>query len=236
VDIIDPPPRILDPDVGDTQSFHVTNSIGGYTFDVPADLWVIGDHIYLWVEEGVAVSRSDLEDLADAWDDFVYDGTRQLWGSEATPGIDGDLRVHALFAYDMGIDTAAYFARRHTYPQEVFPGSNEREMFFMNLDSFGNLVSGPIVESVMSHEFQHMIRANVDGNEDSWLDEGFSTFTELYLGYHGSDWFGDIFLLTPGTQLNTFGETGDDRAPNYGAGFLFVTYFYERYGLDASNP
>src|SRR3972149_4021647 len=54
VDIIDPPPASPPAlNVGDGQSFHVTNSIGGYTFDVPAVLWVIGDHIYLWVEEGV---------------------------------------------------------------------------------------------------------------------------------------------------------------------------------------
>jgi hypothetical protein len=76
-----------------------------------------------------------------------------------------------------------------------------------------------------------MIRANLENNEDNWLNEGFSEITQLYLGY---DPLGQAlsFLIAPYTQLNTWSEDGP-RAPHYGAAMLFVDYLYERYGLEA---
>lgn len=62
---------------------------------------------------------------------------RNLWGSEAQPGIDGDLRVHGSFAYQLGGSTAAYVSSDDSYPEAAVEGSNEREMFFFNLDALG---------------------------------------------------------------------------------------------------
>jgi hypothetical protein len=155
---------------------------------------------------------------------------RDLWGEEDSPGIDGDPRLHILFVRGLGGGTGAYFARRHTFPDEVIPGSNEREMFFVNLDAYGLNIDSPVMEATLAHEFQHMIRENLDGNPDTWLNEAMSTFTERYLGYDTNAGIFDAFLSQPDTQLNTFGETDTPRSVNYGAGFAFVTYFYERYG------
>jgi immune inhibitor A len=237
VDEIAPPPTTA-PEwhIGDRQTFTANNSLQGNTFDVDAVLRAAGDHVYIWVEDGANVSDSELRDLVNAWDSHIYDRTRALWGSEALPGIDGDEHVYMLLAHNLGSTTAAYFSRQHTFPKEAFPSSNEHEMFFYNLDSSRSSLNDPYVESVLSHEFQHMIRANLDANEDSWLGEGFSTFTELYLGYDGPLWFVDAYLNQPSRQLNTFGESGDsDRPVDYGAAMLFVTYFYERYGIEALN-
>ncbi len=224
---------VVFPALGDRQVFSTTNSSAGYTFEVEAELRVVGEHVYLWVQNDADVAQDGLESLARTWDRHIYPDVRKLWGSEASPGVDGDPRIHVLFARDLGATTAAYFARRHTYPDEVFVNSNEREMFFVNLDAYGMVIDGPTLASTMAHEFQHMIRDNVDSNEDTWLNEGFSTFTELYLGYDSANWLAGAFLPYPQTQLNTFGETNSARAVNYGAGFMFVTYLYERYGLEA---
>jgi immune inhibitor A len=226
---VNPPPLVA----GERQQLWVTNITGGSIFQVPATLQVVGEHVYLWVEDGANLARTDLERLATNFDRRVYPQTRDLWGSENTPGVDGDPRLHILFAHNLGAGTAAYFARRHTFPAEVFPGSNEREMFFVNLDVFGTGIATPAMESTLAHEFQHMIRAHINPNEDTWLNEGFSTFTELYLGYDTTGGIARAFLNEPWTQLNTFGESGTPRAADYGAGLLFVTYFFERYGLDA---
>lgn len=232
VEAISPPPMEAPlRQIGDQARFNASNSGGGYSFEVDATLHAIGDHIYMWVEDGINIAVADLEELTNAWDERIYFQVRELWGSEALPGIDGDHRVHALFARDLGAGVAAYFGRRNIYPAEVAPSSNEREMFFMNLDSIGSQISDEYVEGVVAHEFQHMIRANVDANEITWLDEGFSTFTELYLGYTSPLWFGDAFLAAPDTQLNTFAENSMSRTANYGGGLLFVTYFFERFGL-----
>lgn len=230
-----PTPPVAPPalHVGDTADFWVTNDAASRTFSVTAVLQGLGQHAAFWVQQGDKLDDDHLTALIDAFDTRIYEPVRALWGSEANPGVDGDPRLHVLFARDLGPGTAAYFARRHTYPASVFPFSNAREMFFVNLDVYGPTPHLPSLESTLAHEFQHMIRANVDPNEDTWLNEGFSTFTEHYLGYAGPQRFGQAFLRMPHVQLNDFSYVGPNMAASYGAGFLFVTYFHERYGVDA---
>ncbi len=218
---------------GERQTFWVTNLYENRPFQVTAALRAVGEHIYLWVEDGVKLPPETLAELIEAFDTRIYHQARALWGSEDVPGIDGDPRVYALFAFGMGPSVAAYFASEHTNPTAAVPTSNQHEMLFFNLDALGTFFRADDVAGVMAHEFQHMIREAQDSNEDSWLDEGFSMFTELHLGYpYNSVGFAHSFLAAPNTQLNTWPEN-DTTLPHYGASLLFVTYFYERFGLDA---
>src|SRR5690606_33593365 len=75
--------------------------------------------------------------------------------------------------------TAAYFISDHTYPRAAVSTSNEHEMFFFNLDVLGYDFSLAYIESIVAHEFQHMIRSNLQVNEEYWVNEGFSMFTQL---------------------------------------------------------
>jgi hypothetical protein len=199
---------------------------------VTATLRAVGDHIYLWVENGTSVADDDLRALALAFDTAIYDQTRALWGSESSPGIDGDPRIHGLFVTNLGPTTAAYFSSDHTYPAEVVPFSNEHEMFLFNLDVLPSPMPQFDVQSIVAHEFQHMIRQNIQPNEEYWLNEGFSEFTQMSL-FNAPAWETLLFLNQPGTQLNTWYESLSNRGQNYGAALLFVTYFYQRYGADA---
>lgn len=231
-DIPAPPDTPPDRQVGDQDEFRVSNSSEGYTRDITATLEVAGEHIYLWVENGANVSTRDLQELADFFDDEVYDQVRNLWGSEAQPGIDGDLRVHGLFAYQLGGSTAAYVSSDDSYPEAAVEGSNEREMFFFNLDALGTSFDVRSTGVIVAHEFQHMIRQNLQFNEETWMNEGLSTFTEYYL--NGTpDFFAYDFLYAPQTQLNYWNEDNFLRGANYGAAQMFLIYFYDRYGLDA---
>ncbi|MEZ4672019.1 MAG: immune inhibitor A [Anaerolineae bacterium] len=228
-----PPPPLSVPlrQVGEQQQFWVSNADTNEEFQIPATLRTIGEHIYLWVQDGAPLGDKDLQALATAFDTQIYPNVRALWGSENMPGVDGDPRIYGLFAYSLGNGLAAYFTSRSTYPVAVWPTSNQHEMFFFNLDAIDpSDVASFGVESTIAHEFQHMIRANIQANDDLWLNEGFSSFTQVIL-------YGDIgaipsYLNNPQTQLNTWAETGP-RAPHYGAADLFVTYFYERFGLAA---
>lgn len=77
-----------------------------------------------------------------------------------------------------------------------------------------------------------MIRQNLQFNEETWMNEGLSTFTEYYL--NGTpDFFAYDFLYAPQTQLNYWNEDNFLRGANYGAAQMFLIYFYDRYGLDA---
>jgi len=230
-DIPPPPPSPPVRQVGERETFWVINDSENREFPVSATLRVVGEHIYMWLEDGAQVSDADLQALADAFDNSIYDSMRELWGSEASPGVDGDPRLYGLFARGLGPGLVAYFVSRNAYPVEVYPTSNQHEMFFFSLDGIGlSNVDSPYVESVLAHEFQHMIHANIQDNDALWLNEGLSTFTQLLL-------FNDPgavvnFLSAPQTQLNSWAEE-EPRAPHYGAAMLFMDYFYERYGLDA---
>jgi immune inhibitor A len=224
------PQEVPKREIGEVQRFWVTGDDG--EFEVEAELIASGEHIYFWVEVGARLDANELNRLAQDFDRFIYPQVRALYGSENTPGIDGDPRVYGLFAYGIGSTTLAYYAGRHSYPDEVYPTSNEHEMLFFNLDMLEFMrLDDSVVESTVAHEFQHMIRAQVQDNEDTWMNEGFSTFTELLL--FGTRDFEASFLARPQTQLNTWGEISSNRLPNYGAAKLFITYFYERFGLEA---
>lgn len=232
VNQVEPPPASAPQRrVGDQRTFWVTNISENRVFQVSATLHGLGDHIALWVENGANIDSRQVQALAKAFDREVYGAVRGLWGSEDTPGIDGDPRVYGLFAYGMGSTIAGYFSSEHTNPVEAVSTSNEHEMFFFNLDAIGTAFDTQMLLSILAHEFQHMIRQHQDLTEQTWLDEGFSKFTELYLGYMDSSaaW---SFLNRPQTQVNTWPENAST-FPHYGAAMLFVTYFYERYGLDA---
>ncbi|MEP7291121.1 MAG: hypothetical protein ABI835_05030 [Chloroflexota bacterium] len=216
--------------VGEQQDFTASNDDNIVT--IPATLRVVGEHIYLWVENGAQVNDSDLQALAGEFDSQIYPNVRDLWGSEASPGIDGDARIYGLFAHGLGASVAAYFASDHTFPREIVPVSNEHEMFFFNLDALGSGFSLRDVSSIVAHEFQHMIRANLQIDADTWLNEGLSEFTQ----YHFYDDLSSSvlsFLSQPETQLNDWNADPNGRAANYGAAALFFIYFEQRYGLDA---
>lgn len=231
-DVAPPPATAPAYQIGQRRTFWASELGADRMFEVEAELRVTGEHIHFWVETGTPVDTDGLRLLADVFDTEIYEQVRDLWGSEATPGIDGDPRVHALLARNLGFGVAAYYAGRHSFPQEVIPTSNEAEMFFVNLSALPD-VRNPFLYNTLAHEFQHMIRANVDPDEEAWMDEGYSTFTELILGLSSANGTALAYMDAPGTQLNTWNFGSGPSAPHYGASMLFITYFYEQFGPEA---
>jgi hypothetical protein len=87
------------------------------------------------------------------------------------------------------------------------------------------------------HELQHLIHADNDGSEETWLNEGMSTFSE-YLGGYGFD-SGSInfYLDHPENSIVNWdehvgAETGPETIADYGQVQLFTTYMYEQYGQE----
>ncbi len=217
---------------GDVLRFNVTNEAQNRRFEVEASLRVGGEHVWLWVERGVDIDLTSLNTLAEFFDEQVYGPLRALFGSENRPGVDGDPRVYVLFARGLGPRVAGYFSSEHSWPRAAVPTSNQREMVIFNLDVLGTDLHAGALAGLAAHEFQHMIQAQQDPNENVWLNEGFSGFAELYTGFSfGAEAEARAFLAQPGTQLNTWPESGNTY-PHYGAGLLFVTYLHDRFGAD----
>ncbi len=220
-----------DQPVGARRTFLVSNNDTNETFPVTAVLRVKTSHLYMWVEEGRRVDLEDLRAAAETFERRIYPTTRAFFGSEWTPGVDCDPHLVVLHAAGMG-SVAGYYASKDEFPHTVRPDSNEAEMFYINLDAVW--VNSGFYNGVLAHEFQHMIHWYNDRNEETWLNEGASELAVFLNSYSGGG-FEAAFLSRPDTQLNTWAPHEEGNAEHYGAAFLFLEYFLERFGEEATR-
>jgi hypothetical protein len=87
---------------------------------------------------------------------------------------------------------------------------------------------------VLAHEFQHMIHWNLDRNESEWLNEGSSELAIFLNGYRLGG-FDHGFISNPDLQLTGWSDDANAARPHYGAAFLFMNYFLNRFGEDATR-
>jgi len=218
--------------VGDTQSFWVSNTDTNENFQIDATLQYVTDHVYFWIENGVLFNRNDLKDLAETFETKIYPTNREFFGSEWTPGVDDDPHLYILYAGNLGSNLAGYFSSADEYNPIAHEYSNAHEMFLINSDNVG--LDERYIYSTLAHEFQHMIHWYRDRNESSWMNEGFSELAALLNGYYDSG-FDYLYADEPDMQLNDWPNDPGATTPHYGASFLFVSYFLDRFGEKATQ-
>jgi immune inhibitor A len=231
-------PRTVNPggspdyEVGTRRTFHVSNVDTDEQFDVIAVLEYKTEHVYMWVEEGRRFNRGELKAAADLFEESTYVTNRAFFGSEWSPGVDNDPHLSILHAGGLGNSIAGYYSSADEFVSQVREDSNEFEMFYINIENV--TVNDSFYNGVLAHEFQHMIHWYNDRNEETWLNEGFSELA-MYLNEFdvgGSEW---VFAMTPDTQLNSWPEGPGTAGANYGAGYLFTSYFLDRFGPEATQ-
>ena len=218
--------------VGTRRLFHASNVDTDEQFDIYATLEYKTEHVYMWVEEDVRVDRDDLAAAAELFEDHTYRTDRTFFGSEWTPGVDNDPHVSILHARGLGNSVAGYYSSADEFVSPVRDDSNEMEMFYINIENV--TVNDDFYNGVLAHEFQHMIHWYNDRNEETWMNEGFSELA-MYLNDYdtgGADW---IFAMEPDTQLNSWPEGPGAAGANYGAAYLFTSYFLDRFGPEATQ-
>jgi immune inhibitor A len=231
------PPTLPGPsapiNIGDGQSFWVVNGDTDKNSQVTAKLANATDHLYFWVQDGVRYNLNDVKSLCNTFENKIYPTDRAFFGSEWTPGVDNDPHLYVLFTRGVGSRVAGYFSSTDEYPPAAVSFSNGHEMFVMNADSFPSLTN-EYIYSVLAHEFQHMIHWYRDRNEESWMNEGFSELAAFLNGY-GIGGFDTQFAANPDLQLNDWPNDKNATAPHYGASFLFLDYFLDRFGQKATQ-
>jgi hypothetical protein len=213
--------------LGDRQTFWLHNVNTSAFFTATATLEYETAHAYWWVEEGYDIGETALERSAQNFETRTYPTNRRVFGSEWTPGIDGDPHVYIFLGHVPGV--GGYFSSPDEYPTQIRPYSNQREMFYINLDNA--LPGSAYFDGILAHEFQHMILWAEDRDEDTWVNEGLS---ELAAHINQYDVGGSDALLAdqPDTQLTTWPEL-EDSGPHYSASYLFLAYFLQHYGETA---
>jgi immune inhibitor A len=230
------PTTITDPNapyqVGAQKSFWITDVDTNENSQVQATLRYVTGHAYFWVQDNVRFNAADLKALGDTFENKIYPTDREFFGSEWTPGVDGDPHLYILYARGLGSSIAGYFSSTDEYTPEVHKYSNAHEMFMLNADNTG--LNENFTYGVLAHEFQHMIHWYRDRNEESWMNEGFSDLAMFLNGYDtgGTD---QLYVTDPDIQLTYWPTVPNQTGPHYGAAFLFLTYFLDRFGENATK-
>src|SRR5690606_3730467 len=157
---------------GEQKSFWITNVDDNSNSQIDATLEYVSEHVYFWIENGVRFNPSDLRALVDTFEAEIYPTNREFFGSEWSPGIDGDPHLYILYAKGLGFSLAGYFSSADEYHPLAHEYSNAHEMFLLSADNVS--LDEEFAYSVLAHEFQHMIHWYQDRNEETWMNEGFA--------------------------------------------------------------
>lgn len=217
---------------GQKTSFWITNTDDAKSSQVNATLQYETDHAYFWVQDNVSYDEGEAKKLIDTFENKIYPTDREFFGSEWTPGIDGDPHIYVLYARGIGGMVAGYFSSVDEYPPAAHKYSNAHEMFVFNADN--SPLNDTYTYGVLAHEFQHMIHWNQDRNETSWINEGFSEVAVLLNGYYTGGAASE-YTSNPDIQLNDWDTDNSLNGPHYGASMMFLSYFLDRFGKDATQ-
>jgi immune inhibitor A len=216
---------------GEERQFWILNTDTSEYTRISASLKYVSPHVYFWVQNGVRFDQTEAIQLIDTFENKIYPTNREFFGSEWTPGVDGDPHLYIIYANNLGKYVAGFFSSDDEYLPQINEYSNAHESFYINTtESLAN----DYTYGTLAHEFQHMIHWYQDVNEDSFLDEGFSELASFLNGY-STGGVEQYYLAHPDITLTDWeGEAGDNY-PHYGANFLFVTYFLDRFGESATK-
>jgi immune inhibitor A len=217
----------LNAQAGQEDSFWITNFDSHRSSRIRAKLVYITSHVYMYLEDGQQANIAALQSSANTFETKIYPTDRATFGNEWSPGIDDDVHLTILNAVGLGNGVGGYFSAEDEYPTSVNPYSNDREMFYVNLE--GAIPGNADYNSTLAHEFQHMIHWHVHPVDLSWTNEGMSVLAQHLNGY-SVDYIGQSYLQKPDTQLNDWASDINTDLPHYGAGYLFMDYFSEHYG------
>ena len=188
----------------------------------------------IWVEASVAYSQARAQAVAERIDAEVLTPIRELFNYREPLGIDQDSRFTIVLMKRPGSSVYGYADTNSLYFRDSVGGSNERNMIVVNLvGTYGGFSTDDVIIPTTAHEFQHILQAYRNIDEEAWMDEGFAMLAAYYVS--GSSIFSDSaapFLSAPDTRLTAWQR--DDPVAEYGASGLFMVYLAENYG-DAAD-
>lgn len=90
-----------------------------------------------------------------------------------------------------------------------------------------------LYEGVFAHEYQHLLHADYDPAEETWINEGLSDWAERLTGYGIPDSHVDAAAAAPENSLVFWEDQGPlEILTDYGLAYLFQEYLAQQYGAD----
>jgi len=210
-------------EMGRRDVFWVADLVDVKMYEVEAELLFVSEHAYWYFQVGYEPPEGALPTAAQVFEEAIYPAVTKAFGNEWSPGVDNDTHMTILHSPLRGVE--GYYSASDEYPKEVYPFSNEREIFYMNTSSF---VGSPSYLGTLAHELQHAVHWAGDPTEETWINEGLSEVAKGLAEYGLS--FVDYFTQSPNTSLTDWPSGSASTLPHYGAASLFMEYLAQHYG------
>jgi immune inhibitor A len=220
------PVRSTPPDetLGTARDFWVYDFAAKQNVRTTATLRILTDHAKWWVANDASVNLTALRVTATTFETKIYPTDRRLYGEEWSPGIDADPRINIVTALLPG-SAAGYFSGADEEPAWINELSAEREMIYLN--ALSARPGSSQLDSIIAHEFCHMIQFNTRKRSAVWFSEGHAQLCERANGF--SPGTAQTYLRVPDTQLNDWAEI-ESAAAHYGLAFLFLEFLRQQAG------
>ncbi|MEH7495014.1 peptidase M6 [Neobacillus niacini] len=230
----------------------------------PFTLRSVGENVEIWVANDLAfpegdprpahvVTQEQVDKLRDEFDNNIYPKATEFFG---TPDVhDGSKSPlsgrNVPTGYYEGSDKVIMLVdniqddnyKDPTYPffvagffWQTLENYIDRNIITIDTNSWDTRLESTFFGTTI-HELQHLIHADNDGAEETWLNEGMSTFSEYLGGYGHDDSSINFYLDHPENSLVNWDEhrvtqTGPETIADYGQVYLFTLYMNDKFGRE----
>ena len=188
--------------------------------------------------------------LAENWAK-IYVKNREIFGEEPTGILDNGVDATDFYiVISPRVFTAGYFFTGDLNLTSATPTSNQKKIFFLQLESINSDIESQrainVLSATMAHEFQHMIHFWQRGsNSDIWLEEAMSGYAEYANGYRIETrnnqskalQVNEYFARVNNIRLDVWHSSSDSPGvvnSHYGKVFLFGVWLAQNYGSNGS--
>ncbi|MFC0272386.1 peptidase M6 [Metabacillus herbersteinensis] len=225
----------------------------------------VGDNVEIWVandlsfEEGdprpaQVVTQNQVDKLRDEFDSNIYPVATDFFGTPDS--LNGENAV----LEDIGAVPEGYYTdndkvimlvdnvKDDNYYDPEYPFFvagffwstlemyTDRNIITIDTNNWEERLESTFFATTI-HELQHLIHSDNDGDEETWINEGMSTFSEFLGGYGHSEGSINFYLDHPENSLVNWDEhnsaqTGPETIADYGQVYLFTLYMNDKFGQD----
>jgi Immune inhibitor A peptidase M6 len=225
----------------------------------------VGDNVEIWVANDLSfgegdprpahvVTQEQVDKLRDEFDKNIYPKATSFFGTpdvldgshSPLPGMvglpegyyEGSDKVIMLVdnVKDDNYDDPSYPFFVAGFFWQTLENYMDRNIITIDTNSWETRLESTFFGTTI-HELQHLIHADNDGDEETWINEGMSTFSEYLGGYGHDDKSINFYLDHPENSLVSWDEhksakTGPETIADYGQVYLFTLYMNDKFGQD----
>ncbi|ANU14095.1 peptidase M23B [Planococcus halocryophilus Or1] len=225
----------------------------------------VGDNVEIWVANDLSygpdnpkpadvVTQVQVDKLRDEFDSNIYPTATEFFGTpeqldgsnSPLPGLvglpddyyEGSDKIIMLVdnVQDEGWNDPSYPFFVAGFFWQTLENYIDRNIVTIDTNSWDTRLENTFYGTTI-HELQHLIQADNDGAEESWVNEGMSTFSEYLGGYGHGEGSINFYLDHPENSLVNWDEhgtaaTGPETIADYGQVYLFMLYMYDKFGKE----